>query len=235
MARRRFEMHHYRQALLRMRQGDSDRDIAAARVMGRPKAAQWRRIAGERGWLDAARPLPDDEAIAAALGSPRKASTTISTLEAHRQQLSAWVDQGISGTAIHAALKRQHGWTGSYSAVRRLLADIRHQLPPRPPAAWTSTLATPRRSTSAPAPRSSTPTGQRRRTWAFVMTLANSRHQYVEFVWDQTVATWLGCHRRAFEWFVGVPRRVIIDNAKCAITRACAQDPTVQRAYAECA
>jgi hypothetical protein len=57
----------------------------------------------------------------------------------------------------------------------------------------------------------------------------------VEFVWDQTVATWLGCHRRAFEWFVGVPRRVIIDNAKCAITRACAQDPTVQRAYAECA
>ena len=38
-------MHHYRQALLRMRQGDSDRDIAAARVMGRPKAAQWRRLA----------------------------------------------------------------------------------------------------------------------------------------------------------------------------------------------
>jgi transposase len=37
------------------------------------------------------------------------------------------------------------------------------------------------------------------------MTLAHSRHQYVEFVWDQTVATWLGCHRRAFEWFAGVP------------------------------
>jgi hypothetical protein len=34
-------MHHYRQALLRMRQGDSDRDIAAARVMGRHKAASW--------------------------------------------------------------------------------------------------------------------------------------------------------------------------------------------------
>jgi len=74
MTRRRFEMHHYRQALLRMRQGDSDRDIAAARVMGRPKAAQWRRIATERGWLDAAQPLPEDEAVAAALGSPRKVS-----------------------------------------------------------------------------------------------------------------------------------------------------------------
>lgn len=58
-------MHHYRQALLRMRQGDSDRDIAAARVMGRPKAAQWRSIATERGWLDPSQPLPDDECCAA--------------------------------------------------------------------------------------------------------------------------------------------------------------------------
>jgi acid phosphatase class B len=48
-------MHHYRQALLRMRQGDSDRDIAAARVMGRPKAAQWRQMVSFR---SAATPLP---------------------------------------------------------------------------------------------------------------------------------------------------------------------------------
>lgn len=36
------------------------------------------------------------------------------------------------------------------------------------------------------------PDAQLRRTWAFVMTLDNSRHLYVEFVRDQTVATWLG-------------------------------------------
>ncbi len=67
------------------------------------------------------------------------------------------------------------------------------------------------------------------------MTLCHSRDQYVEFVWDQSSATWLGCHRRAFEWFDGVPERVIIDNAKCAIVKACSHDPLVQRAYAECA
>ncbi len=67
------------------------------------------------------------------------------------------------------------------------------------------------------------------------MTLCWSRHQYAEFVRDQTVATWLGCHRRAFESFSGVPSRVIIDNAKCAITKACVYEPDVQRAYAECA
>ena len=38
-------MHHYRQALLRMRQGDSDRDIAAARIMGRRKAGHCERPA----------------------------------------------------------------------------------------------------------------------------------------------------------------------------------------------
>jgi transposase len=63
------------------------------------------------------------------------------------------------------------------------------------------------------------PDGRERRTWAFVLTLCFSRHQYVEFVWDQSSATWLGCHRRAFEWFGCVPWRVIIDNATCAITK----------------
>ncbi|HYQ90708.1 MAG TPA: IS21 family transposase, partial [Candidatus Competibacteraceae bacterium] len=69
----------------------------------------------------------------------------------------------------------------------------------------------------------------------FVMTLCWSRHQYAEIVEDQTVWTWLACHRRAFEWFNGVPQRVIIDNPKCAITRACFHDPEVQRSYGELA
>ena len=67
------------------------------------------------------------------------------------------------------------------------------------------------------------------------MVLSWSRHMYAEIVLRQDIETWLGCHRRAFEWFNGVPGKVIIDNAKCAITKACYHDPVVQRAYAECA
>lgn len=70
------------------------------------------------------------------------------------------------------------------------------------------------------------------RAWIFVMTLCWSRHQYAEIVLDQTVETWLACHRHAFEWFGGRPSRIIIDNAKCAIIRACRYDPAVQRSYA---
>jgi hypothetical protein len=39
MGRRRIEMFQYRQALVRLRQGDSERVIARSRLMGRPKAA----------------------------------------------------------------------------------------------------------------------------------------------------------------------------------------------------
>ncbi len=71
--------------------------------------------------------------------------------------------------------------------------------------------------------------------WIFVMTLCFSRHMYAEIVTNQKAETWLSCHRRAFEHFGGVPARLIIDNARCAITRACFRDPQVQRSYWELA
>jgi hypothetical protein len=51
MSHRRFERDQHRQVLVRMRQGDSDREIARSRLMGRKKMAQLRAIAQERGRL----------------------------------------------------------------------------------------------------------------------------------------------------------------------------------------
>ena len=58
MARRSIEMHEYRQALMRLRQGDSEREIARSGLMGRAKAARFRTLAQAQGWLEASRPLP---------------------------------------------------------------------------------------------------------------------------------------------------------------------------------
>jgi hypothetical protein len=77
--------------------------------------------------------------------------------------------------------------------------------------------------------------GPLRKTWVFVMTLSWSRHQYVELVFDQTVETWLRLHIHAFAYFGGVPRRIVLDNLKAAILKACVDDPTVQRSYRELA
>lgn len=78
-------------------------------------------------------------------------------------------------------------------------------------------------------------TGQVRRAWVLVMTLGYSRHQYAELVFDQKVSTGIGCHRRAFEAFGGVPRRIVPDNLKAAVLTVNLHDPVLGEAYRRCA
>lgn len=228
-------MFQYRQVLVRLRAGDTAREIARSGLLGRDKLTELARLAQAQGWLDAEHELPDDAAIAAALAPRKRAASTLSSVEPLREVVQRWFDAGVQGSAICAALKREHGFTGSYSAVRRMLQGMRASLPPEVTVRLSFAPAEAAQVDFGAGPKLTHPDGTERRTWAFVMTLCHSRHQYVEFVWDQTVATWLGCHRRAFEWFDAVPERLIIDNAKCAIIKACRHDPLVQRAYAECA
>ena len=65
--------------------------------MGRAKAAQLRELAHEHGWLAAEQALPEDEAVAAALGAQRRPASTISTLEAHRARIVEWAQTGGLG------------------------------------------------------------------------------------------------------------------------------------------
>ncbi len=228
-------MHQYRQVIVRMRLGESDRALAKAGLMGRRKATAVRRLAEEQGWLDPSHPLPDDAALAEVLVRRSSPAPSTSRVLPHQEEVTDWWKQGIQGTTIHQALVRKYGFAGSYSSVRRYLAGLEAAHPQ----ATTVLVFAP--GEAAQVDFGTGPeitdvyTGEVFATWVFVMTLAWSRHQYVELVRDQKVATWLGCHRRAFEWFHGVPARVIIDNPKCAITRACYHDPVVQRSYAECA
>jgi transposase len=237
MANRRFDVYQYRQILVRMRQGDSDRDIGRSKTMGRKKIAQVRQMAQERGWLDPDALLPDDKTLAAVLARKEALpASCISTLEPWRELITKWHAAGIQGTTIHTTLKRNHGYTGSYSSMQRFLSQLVVDQVPDVPLRLSFKPAEAAQVDFGAGPViTNVYTGEVFKTWFFVMTLAWSRHQYAEFVRDQTVATWLGCHRRAFEWFGGCVSRVIIDNAKCAITKACVFAPQVQRAYAECA
>jgi transposase len=144
------------------------------------------------------------------------------------------VREQVEVAAIYERLK-ERGFQGTYSAVYRFVRRVKPQ----------ETEATVRVE-RAPGEEGQVDfgyagwmidpqSGKKRRTWAFVMTLSWSRHQYVEFVFDQRVETWLRCHRNAFEFFGGVPERVVIDNLKAAIIRACQDDPAVQSSYRECA
>ena len=233
MAKRRFEMYEYRQVLVRMRLGDSDREIARSGLMGRAKSAALRATATAQGWLVPEQPLPDDATLAGVLATPVKEAGPASTVEPYRAQVLAWREAGIQGTTIHDALVRNHGFTGSYSAVRRFLQAIDNQTPKATVILDFAPGEAAQVDFGAGPLIADERTGELCKSWVFVMTLCHSRHQYAELIRHQDVETWLACHRRAFEWFNGVPARVIIDNAKCAIVRACRRDPEVQRAYAE--
>ncbi|MES2315974.1 MAG: hypothetical protein V4631_00640 [Pseudomonadota bacterium] len=63
-------MFQYRQTLVRLRLGDSDREIAPSRTTGRKKVAQIREIANARGWLAPDAALPNDATLTAALTTP---------------------------------------------------------------------------------------------------------------------------------------------------------------------
>jgi transposase len=229
-------MFQYRQVLVRLRQGDTDREIARSGLMGRRKVGALRALALQRGWLDPTTPVPEEAVLAESVKAAKRARSTISSVEPHRALVEQWATEGVTGVVIHSALQRRHGYTGSYSSVQRMLRSIGRSRPPDATVHLTFTPGQAAQVDFGAGPYLTDPaTGKRRRAWAFVMTLCFSRHQYVEFVLDQTIATWLGCHRRAFEWFSAVPSTVTIDNPKCAITRACRFDPIVQRAYGECA
>lgn len=233
MGNRRFEMFELRQVIVRMRQGDTDRQIARAGLCGRKKAAALREKAQAAGWLEAGKELPEAEAISEALAPRAQRRSCESSVAAFADEIEGWWREGLTGVVIHRALVSKHGFSGHYSAIRRFLQHLDRRSPEM--TTWLE---------FAPGEVGQVDFGKGPRftdaftkeaidSWFFVMTLAYSRHQYVELVADQTTETWLSCHRNAFEFFGGVPARLIIDNPKCAITRACYHDPAVGRSYAE--
>jgi transposase len=229
-------MYQYRHAINRMRLGESDRAIAKAGVMGRKKLAALRQLAHEHGWLVPENALPEDDALARVVKNPTQGPTAQGSLVLpYRDDVKSWAEQGIYATTIHEALIRKHGFSGSYSSVRRYL----HSLGLKSPKATTILDFQPGEAAQidfGTGPKITDAfTGEIFSTWFFVMTLAWSRHMYAEIVRNQKVETWLSCHRRAFEFFNGIPAKLIIDNPKCAITKACYHDPVVQRSYGDAA
>ncbi len=216
----------------RLRRGQSVRAIGRDLGHSRATIRRYRNLARQQGYLDPSRPLPEAAEVRAQLGPalapPR---SNVSTVAPYREVVQRLLDQGTEMVAIHQRLMRHHGYGGSYSSVRRFA----HQL--RPPHKEVVV-----RLESPPGQCAQVDfggagmlydptTGRRRQAHCFVMTLAYSRHQYLEFVPDQKMETWIGCHQRAFESFGGVPRELVIDNLKAAVLQAALEDQKLAEPY----
>ena len=62
--------------------------------------------------------------------------------------------------------------------------------------------------------------GKRRRSWVFRIVLSHSRKGYSEAVFRQSTEEFIRCLENAFRSFGGVPKTLVIDNLRAAVTRA---------------
>ena len=231
----RIHMNYLRDLIYRLRAGESDRRIAADLGLSRITVRKYHTLAEQQGYLLAEATLPDDAMLQVALGARTQPPRQPSTVEPYAETVQALLTQGCEMTAIFARLRDDYGYTGSYSAVRRYV----HQRCPSEPKVTV-------RVHSAPGEEAQVDFGsvgllydpiqeRVRPAYVFVATLCYSRHQYAELVpdpvGDQKVATWIGLHRRAFESWGGVPRRIVPDNLKAAVSRALVYDPVLGEAY----
>jgi transposase len=132
--------------------------------------------------------------------------------------------QALTAQRIFQDLSSEHGFSGAYNSVKRMVARLSggEALPFRRLECEPGAEAQADFGTGAPIVG---PDGQRRRTHVQRLSLSYSRKAYSEVFLRQTTESLLTCWENAFWTWGGVPRTLIIDNLKAAVTRADWYDP----------
>ena len=185
--------------------------------------------------------LPDEQELAGKLKGLAKArdiaydAPALDLVARYKDDIEKLLeDKNITAKQVWRLLKETHSITVGYSTVKRYLRSafsfgrtkttVRMETPPGEEAqvdfGYAGLMYDP-------------VTERKRRTWAFIMPLSASRHKFVRFVFGQDTPMWLDCHERAFQWFMGVPQRIILDNLKSGVLKADIYDPIMNRAYAD--
>lgn len=219
----------------RKRRGQSEREISRDLGHSRTTVRQYCRHAKELGFLDMDKPLAQESAILASFGQSVVRERVHSLVMPYAEQVNEWLQAGLEGVAIHQRLVRDYDFQGSYSSVLRF---INRQII-KNPETFVRIETLPGQQAQVDfgsVGRMYNPdTGKDHNAYVFVMTLSFSRHQYIEFVFEQDMSAWIGCHRRAFESFGGTPREIVVDNLKAAVIKHEMEDPVLNKAYTQMA
>lgn len=235
MANRRLDTVDVQEIVRLKRAGTSHSKISQIMGNSRQTVVEYVKWAADEGFLRG--PMPDAATVASRLAATKPEKLPVqqtSSLSKYTEEVRTMRASGMEMAAIRTRLVERHQEPVSYEALRRLVRQLE-------PAALPETFV---RMETAPGEEAQVDfgyaglhidpeSGKLRKAWVFVMILSFSRHTFARVVFDQTVATWLECHRLAFAFFGGVVRRIVLDNLKAAILRACRYDPQVQRSYRE--
>lgn len=149
----------------------------------------------------------------------RRSPPRRSRLDEHRGWLSAKLERYPELTArrLLEMLREERGFTGGYTMVKVGVAALRPRVKP----AFLTLHFAPGECAQVDWGCWNTVDvlGTPRRLSFFVMVLCHSRMLYAELSLSEAQEHWLSCHRHAFEFFGGVPDRIMVDNCKTAVLR----------------
>ena len=120
---------------------------------------------------------------------------------------------------------REQGFAGSYELVKAYVRTVR----PRRQTAFLTLAFAPGECAQVDwGSFGAIPVGQTHRQLSFfVMVLCYSRMLYVEFTVSQTMEHFLACHQHAFDFFGGIPHKIMVDNLKSAVLKRAVGDAPV--------
>ncbi len=147
----------------------------------------------------------------------------ISQCSAFREAIQKKLEQGLSAQRIFQDLCQEHGFTGSYSSVKRFTQHLgaATPLPFRRIEVEPGSEAQVDFGTGAWILQD----GRKRRPHVFRITLSHSRKSYSEPVERQTTELFIRALENAFRYFGGVPKTLVIDNLRAAVQKADWYDP----------
>jgi transposase len=129
------------------------------------------------------------------------------------------LERGLSAQRIWQDLRAEHGFDGGYDSVKRYARRLKGAtpLPFRRMECEPGAEAQVDFGTGAPVITSES---KRRRTHVLRIVLSHSRKAYSEAVHRQTTDDFIRCIENAFHHFGGVPRTLVIDNLRAAVSKA---------------
>jgi transposase len=119
----------------------------------------------------------------------------------------------------------EQGFEGSYALVKAYVRTVR----PRRQTAFLTLAFAPGECAQVDwGSFGAVPVGQTHRQLSFfIMVLCYSRMLYVEFTVSQTMEHFLACHQHAFDFFGGMPHKIMVDNLKSAVLKRAVGDAPV--------
>jgi transposase len=146
-----------------------------------------------------------------------------SECQAWEPQITTALEQGLSAQRIYQDLVVAYAFTGSYQSVKRFV----RRLGATTPLPWRRMECEAGQEVQVDFGQGAwiEVEGKRKRPHVFRIVLSHSRKGYSEAVWRQTTENFIRCLENAFRYFGGVPRTVVIDNLRAAVTRADWYDP----------